>query len=191
MSIKNMSLAVLSAATMVSAPSVFAQASAPESGLYLGAGVGQMKAKDACRGAGAGVSCDDKDTSYNLFVGYDFNRLFAAELGYVNFGEAKASGPGVSATFEPTAFEAVGVAKWPVWQNVSVYGKLGAFRWDVDARNASETGTDLTYGVGVRYSFTRNWAAQLEWRRYNDVGDSNRTGQSDIEVVGISALFKF
>jgi OOP family OmpA-OmpF porin len=133
MSIKNMSLAVLSAATMVSASSVFAQA-APESGLYLGAGFGQTKAKDLCQDFPPGVSCDDKDTSYNLFVGYDFNRIFAAEVGYVNFGEVKASGVGGSASWEATAFEAVGVAKWPVWQNLSVYGKLGAYRWDVDAR---------------------------------------------------------
>src|SRR5438128_11066499 len=74
------------------AAAVFALPAAAQmnmSAFYVGATVGQAKFKNACSGAGAGVSCDDKDTAWRLLAGYQFNRNLAVELGYHNLGEAK------------------------------------------------------------------------------------------------------
>jgi OmpA-OmpF porin, OOP family len=187
---------VVLAGFVISAPALSQQ----DTGWYAGLNIGQSKAKDACTGVfGPGVSCDEKDTAWNVFGGYQFNANFGAELGYVDLGEAKASFAGFgNATVEAKGFEVVGVGTWPIDQQFSVYGRLGFFRWDVDLNDgtglvgsASESGTDLTYGFGVKYKFTRDVALRAGYQRYNDVGDANLTGQADVDVLYVGIVVKF
>jgi OOP family OmpA-OmpF porin len=61
----------------------------PESGFYLGAGIGHATAKDWCHEpalASGAARCDDKDTAWRLLAGYQFNRYLALEGGYHNLG---------------------------------------------------------------------------------------------------------
>src|SRR5438477_157243 len=62
-----------------------AQMMSDTSAFYAGAGFGQSKAKEWCSTAG-GISCDDRDTAWRAFGGYQLNRNFAAELGYTKLG---------------------------------------------------------------------------------------------------------
>src|SRR2546428_5249247 len=57
-------------------------AAAQDAGFYLGASVGQSKAADTCSDMPAGVSCDDKTTTWKLLGGYQFNPYIGAELGH-------------------------------------------------------------------------------------------------------------
>ncbi|HEU5282508.1 MAG TPA: outer membrane beta-barrel protein, partial [Burkholderiales bacterium] len=58
-----------------------------EAGFYVGGGIGQSELKDACDGDGLTVTdCDDTDTAWKLFAGYWFNKYFAVEGGYIDFG---------------------------------------------------------------------------------------------------------
>ncbi len=91
-----------------------------------------------------------------------------------------------------------GVGTLPVNQQLSVYGKLGFFRWNVDFKDgtgvvgsASASGIDLTYGFGASFNFAKNAALRLEWQRYKDVGDDNTTGQGDIDLIGVGLVLKF
>ncbi|MGQ0524779.1 MAG: outer membrane beta-barrel protein [Betaproteobacteria bacterium] len=175
-------------------------------GFYAGGAVGQAKFKGACSditGTGFVGGCDDKDTAWKIFGGYQFHRNVAVELGYVDLGEASASGTilGVpaSASAEVKALELVAVGILPLTTQFSAYGKAGAFRWDVDTRAAAgavavgggDDGTDFTYGVGLKYDFTRNLAARVEWQRYNNVGESNTTGQADVNMWSVGLMFRF
>src|SRR5258708_6415930 len=81
-----------------------AAAQVDKSAFYLGAGVGQSKAKDWCTGAG-GFSCDDKKTAWKAFGGYQFNRYLSAELGYANLGKFTASGFGLTDEAKVTAWD--------------------------------------------------------------------------------------
>jgi len=70
------------------------------------------------------------------------------------------------------------------------------FRWDVDASltgfpSVSESGTDLTYAIGVKFNFTKNIAGTLQWQQYNDVGSDDTTGKADVRVLGIGVIFRF
>ena len=163
-------------------------------GFYLGAGVGQSKAKDACTGlAGTGITCDDKGTAFSIFGGYQVNTNFGVELGYTDLGKATASGFGATASFEAKGFELVGVGTYPINPQFDVYGKLGFFRWDLDfsasgpggSLSQSESGTDLTFGFGVQYIFTENFGIRVQWQRYNDIGNKATTGASDVDVIGV------
>jgi OOP family OmpA-OmpF porin len=202
--VKNAALALISVAAL-SAPSIsMAQSTmdsmkrsvtGPESGWLVGGSVGQAKAKDACSGiSGAGVSCDDTDTAFRVFGGYQINRHFGVELGYADLGKAEATGPGGSASVKSKAFDLVAVGTLPVAQNFSVYGKLGFYRADTDGTgpggSASETNTDLTYAIGVGYDFNKNLGIRGEWQQYSKVG-GGAIGDSNIDVMSIGVVYRF
>jgi len=180
-------------------------ASAQDAGFYAGAAVGQSRVKDACEGVT--IACDDKDTAWKVFGGYQFNKNFGAEVGYVDLGKATANGVitgvAVSADAKVKGFEVLGVGTLPIANNFSAYGKLGFFRWDLDVSatgaisgfsatvSASETGTDFTFGLGLKYDFAKNIGARLEWQRYNDIGKESTTGKSDADLLSLGIVFKF
>src|SRR5882762_12016655 len=112
---KKVLLAAMLGAAVMAVPAVSMAQARGETGWYLGGGIGQSQAKDGCTGVGGpGVSCDDKDTAYKIFGGYQVNRNFAAELGYSELGKVKASAPGVNVEFKSTAWDLVGVGAFPL-----------------------------------------------------------------------------
>jgi OOP family OmpA-OmpF porin len=187
-------LAILGLAAAIGA----GPATAQDQGWYLGAHIGQVKAKDACDGAGAlGLSCDNKDTAWRILGGYQLNRNLAFELGYNDGGEVSVSGGGVSVSIEAKLWDLVAVGSWPFTPNFSAYGKLGLYRADTDLTSdtalipsASESNTDLTYGIGVRWDFTRNLAVRAEYQIYKDVGGGD-IGESDAEVMSVGVIWRF
>lgn len=178
---------------------------APDTGFYVGGAIGQSKARDACdpRGLGFSGGCDDKDTTWKAFVGYNFSRYFAAEFGYVDFGEFTASGTAgvlpASASVEAQALELVAIGSIPLSPQFAAYVKGGVYRWDADSRVSigpasaatGDDGTDWTIGAGLKWDFTRNVGARLEYQRYNNVGNAGSTGNSDIDQWTIGVMFRF
>jgi OmpA-OmpF porin, OOP family len=192
-------IAFFALAAAVVAPPVSAQLNM--SGVYLGASLGQSKFNDACQGsvpAGFRVSCDDTDTAWKIFGGYQFTPHIAAEIGYTNLGSAQATATGFgiqsTASVEATALDIVAVGSWPVSQAFSLYGKLGVYHGDVSvsggatggrALSGGDSGSDVTFGLGARYDFNRNIAARAEWQRYNGFAGS------DIDVLSLGVLYRF
>lgn len=173
---------------------------AQESRWYVGVGAGISTAKDACDGvSGPGVSCDDEDTATKFFGGYQINPNFAVEVGYTDLGKASATFTGLgTASFEASGFEAVAVGILPLNPKWSLYGKAGLFMWDLDLKdgtgivgNFSESGTDLTFGFGAGFDFSKTFAVRVEYQLYKDIGDDNTTGTSDVDVIGANLLFRF
>lgn len=169
-------------------------------GFYLGASVGQSKAQDGCTGlAGTGITCDDTDTAFSIFGGYQVNTNFGVELGYTDLGKVTASGFGATASFKSKAIELLGVGTYPINPQFDVYGKLGFFRWNLDANasgpggsfSESDSGTDLTFGFGVKYHFTQNVGMRVQWQRYDNIGNEATTGTSDVDVIGVGLVVKF
>jgi OmpA-OmpF porin, OOP family len=155
-----------------------------DTGLYLGAAVGQSKVRNLCDDlAGLGVtSCDERDTAWKLSVGYQFHRHFAAEAGYVDFGKATASIPGATATIKTRGIEVLAVAKVPLTQSFGAHAKAGFVRWDTSGSVADDNGTEFTFGLGLSYDFNQNFSARLEWQRYTDLV---------IDTVMLGAVYKF
>ena len=170
---------LLAGSTAVIAPAAFAQPQMP--GWYVGGSLGQSDFKEL----------DDEDTAWKIFGGYEINRNFAVELGYTNLGEV--SRPGASV--EATAWELVGVGSFPVADRFSIYGKLGGYRAETEARllglSRDESNNGITYGVGAQYDFTRTVGVRAEWQRYADVGDDNVGGEGDIDVLSVGLRVKF
>lgn len=71
---------------------------------------------------------DHKDTSFGVGAGWQFHKNLAAEVGYTNLG--KFSGSGVSASAD--SFQTSLVASYEVAPKVSVLGRLGVARTNLD-----------------------------------------------------------
>jgi OOP family OmpA-OmpF porin len=181
------------AAGLLTTPAANAQVTLKQdSGFYVGAAVGQAKDREFCGDATSSgfTGCDDKDIAWKLQGGYDFNQNFGLELGYVRFGKFEATAPGVTGNVKAWALELLGIASFPLSREFSLYGKAGIFRWDADAEvaggglvlQASDKGTDFTFGFGASYAFSPNLAARLDWQRYTDV---------DVNILSLGVMYKF
>ena len=173
-------------------------------GFYIGGSLGRSEMKDSCKDVT--ISCDKTDKAWKIFGGYQFTRSLAAELGYTDLGETKASGVqggvAVNGNVSSKALELVGVGSMALMQELSLYAKLGIYHGSTDSSasaavpgfaisgSASGTNTDFTVGFGVQVSILRNLAARAEWQKYNDVG-SNNTGKTDVDVLSAAVLYRF
>ena len=61
-----------------------------DAGFYIGGALGQSSFDVECART---TSCDDSDSSWKIFGGYQFNKHFALEFGYADLGETTASVP--------------------------------------------------------------------------------------------------
>jgi OOP family OmpA-OmpF porin len=206
--IKKASLALLAAAGMAVSSASMAQGNPADTGFYAGVSFGQSDANIDCVGT---TSCDNKDTAWKIFGGYQINRNFAVEFGYADLGEATASVPsfffpglGVvpasNLSIETTVFELVGIGSIPVADRFSLYGKAGVYRAESDVSvsfvslptvTSSDSTTDFTFGFGARYDFTRNFGVRAEWQRYTgiDIGSTSET--ADVDVLSIGLVVRF
>jgi OmpA-OmpF porin, OOP family len=183
---KTLGMAALAAALGAAAPA-HAQESAPTNNFYAGLTFGQAHWRPGCLN---GATCDDTNTALRVFAGFQLNRIFSVEAGYHNLG--KASSP--SSSVKGHAWEAVGLAFWPLAGALSVYGKLGVFRTKIEGSGSlvtsHETNYGPTFGVGTQYELNRNLALRGEWQSYPGVGGST-VPKSDINVISLGALWRF
>ena len=180
-------IAVLGIAAALSAGPAAAQLKAAD--FYVGATAGQGNARGSCNQL---AGCDDSNTALRVLAGYQFNRIFAAEVGYHNFGQARAPG---GSYIRSNAWEALVVASWPVMTRLALYGKLGAYRGAQEGGGVfasdKQLNNNFTYGFGAQFSATQNLGLRLEWQNYPDMGGGSVLPKSDINVVSAGAIWRF
>ena len=172
-------------------------------GWYAGVGVGQSKADVDCD-LDITCSADDTGSAFKFYVGNQFTQTLGAEFGFVDLGRVKASGTDsvfgtVDSSFKAEGFFAAITGSMPLGE-VSLFGKVGLLRWDLDADvsssvfgsgSVSESGTDPLVGVGAQMIVGQATALRVEWERFMDIGDEDETGQSDVDVISVGVVFKF
>src|SRR5262245_42995693 len=188
---KRSHLAMLAAAAALFSLPAVAQ-KAPETGFYAGGALGRSSFGSGCR---LGGSCDDSDNAFKIFGGYQFNKYVAGEFGLVDLGKSKSEAGGLTDEFKARAWELTAVGSLPIIERFSVFGRFGLYFADSKENtnftgNSTHSNNDLTYGVGVRYDFTRNLAVRGELQRYSDVG-GGPVLTTDIDVVSIGVLWMF
>ena len=189
---------------------------ADDSGWYVGANVGQSKAKiDDARiisGLQAGniattsINDDNRDTGYKLFGGYQFNKNFALEGGYFDLGRF-----GFTATTVPAGpltgniklkglnLDMVGTL--PITEKFSAFGRVGVNYAEAKDSftgtgavhvlnpNPSKRDTNYKLGLGLQYALTDSLAVRAEAERYriNDaVGN-----KGDVDLVSVGLVYRF
>jgi OOP family OmpA-OmpF porin len=194
MTMKKLALAAAMVTAALAASPAMAQATA-DRGWYVGGSFGQASA-DCDTSELPGFTCDEEDTAWKIFGGYQLNRNLALELGYANLGEVALSGFGFNADIETTVWELVGVASYPINNQFSLYGKLGLFRAETDlssnfGASGDESTNGLTFAFGVRYDFTRQIGLRAEWQRYSGIDAPQDLGESDIDVLSVGVVVRF
>jgi opacity protein-like surface antigen len=166
MSLKKIAVAVVfGAAAMTMSASVLAQKRS-ETGWYVTGSIGQN---------------DDfnDETTWRIAAGYQLDRNLSVELGYINLGEVSLP---FGASAEASAFELIGLYKYPVANRFSIYGLAGLARiksevtapaitipglGTVGGGSSSDSSIELTYGFGVQYDFAPNFGVRAQWQDYD------------------------
>ena len=173
--------------------------------------MGQTKAKgvgcnvDGYSAVFADISCsdDNKDTGWKTFAGLQLNPNAALEFGFVKLGDATIDGTdsvfgNTKTTVEADGFFVAGVGFIPLGRNASLMAKAGLFKWSADltidtsigSAAEDDSGVDLLFGLGAVFDLSRNIALRVEWERFADVGDEDTTGQSDVDMLSASIVFR-
>lgn len=139
-------------------------------GAYLGAGVGISDYNDSLWSVEDGVN----ETGWTVFAGYQFNRYLALETAWVDLGTVNAG----NASLETKGLSVQGIGSIPVGPAFSLFGKVGTFTWDQDARigtaRDSNSGTDLAWGYGFAARFFENrLGLRVGWERYESDNDAD------------------
>jgi OmpA-OmpF porin, OOP family len=161
---------------------------------------------------------DEGDTVFKLFAGYKFNKNFAIEGGYADLGKytasASASSVGVSGNINGDVkayaifIDAVGFLPAGSNEDFSVFGKAGlaytktkanvsAFASATGIGSASASASDSDsevvpkLGLGAQYYITKNVALRGEYDIYFNVGDEDKTGESNVQVVSATVTVGF
>ncbi|HIF9106960.1 TPA: OmpA family protein [Photobacterium damselae] len=173
------SLMILPLALLVSA----AANAATDNPFYAGARIG---ASIYDTGSNS-YSVDDKNLAGGAFLGYQIAPWFAVEAGYTHLGSAtRTEGPATGAKFRTQGADIVGKYSYAINDKIDVFGKLGAYYYDVHTKNLADTkdhGWAGTAGVGAEYYLTNNLSTAVEYQYYNDVAGA------DIHFAGVSLAY--
>jgi OOP family OmpA-OmpF porin len=216
---KLIALVALACASMGSASAADAEFINPDwanSAWYLGAGVGQSRAKidderiiRSLTANGATMSSftsDERDTGYKLFVGKKLNRYLAVEAGYFDLGKfdfaATTSGNGSfngEAGFRGVNIDVVG--ELPLSQRLSLLARVGAQYGRSTAEFSGNRLNGVTAprpgnaeklnakaGLGLEYKLNESWALRGEVERYRMLDPVGNRG--DIDMGSISLVYK-
>jgi OOP family OmpA-OmpF porin len=167
--------------------------------------VGQTKAKDTCTGLPAGVSgCEDTASMFRIAGGYQFAPMWGAEVSYGDYGKANLGtgdilGVTASGDWRISGFQVSGTGTFPVSTAFSLIGKVGIARTDLKLTVAalgisvseSATTTNLAFGIGAQYDFTKNISVRAQYEDLGTVGNSNTTGTAKATLLSAGVVYKF
>ena len=189
---------------------------AAEPGFYGGINVGQSMATIdderitsnlLSQGfTGVSIADDDRDVGFKIFGGYQINRHFAIEGGYVNLGEF-----GYTATTTPAGtmtgnielqgvnLDVVGIL--PFTEKLSAFARAGVLYAEAKDTftstglvintnpNPSKRDTNYKFGVGLQYDITEKLGMRLEAERYRI--DDAIGNKGDIDLASIGLVYRF
>jgi OOP family OmpA-OmpF porin len=150
-------------AAAVSAALFAGQASAQ---MYVGAGVGSSKN-------------DNREDSWKLYAGYQFDRTWGIEGAYTDLGKYQGA--------DVESWSLAGTGTMHLNEQWSLIGKLGASTNRADFAGASDH-TDVLVGLGLGYSFTKSVGMRLE---YEDLGKLSDAGVGNSRGKNLSLSLKY
>ena len=191
---------------------------------YVGAGLGISKLDDTVCDSlksintGNQQSCDDEDTGWKVYAGWQPLKNFSFEAGYVDLGETTAKGGNTNLKGESDGGFIAALAFVPGLERIGLFIKGGAYFYDakLSGRLAgqpigpilSAQGLDKDiddtagfYGLGLRLPVNDNLRLSVEFERFLDVGKDRSftfpTGatveirDSDINLYTVGAVWMF
>lgn len=145
-----------------------------QSDFYIFGAIGNADADVALGGRN---SVEDDGSSFMLGGGYKFSENFSLEAAYLDFGKQNGQTdcpPGFACLLIPlrteadvTALSVSVIGSFRISDTLDGYGRLGVTSWDVEYDGISaafdDSGEDLHYGIGLRWSFEDHWKVFAEY----------------------------
>ena len=212
--------ATLLAAAALAALFAGGQATAQNSGWYIGGGPSATRAtfeSSDFTGLAAGTySVDDSDTGLRIFGGYQVTPNWALEFGIAGLGSYRHRYVGGTGTavyrYDVSAATVAMAARLPLGGGVGLNGRLGAAFTGARLRGPSTTGTITTnppscidiffedctstktnfyWGLGAQFDINPRFGIRLDYDNYGKVGEEFETGRAEIEALSVNAVFRF
>ena len=176
-----------------------AVSAAQAEGPYVGVGVSTVQHNYSISGT-TGGDTDKYKTNGKLFGGFDFDKTWGVEAGYVDFRSAgrnftvgSANG---SVSGDGNSFYVAGKATAPINDQFSVFGKLGIARNKTSisasglglSGSGSDNKTEAYGGLGAQFNISKQVALTLEWERFGKKPD---LGVNKSSVWTAGARFNF
>ncbi|MGE5624050.1 MAG: outer membrane beta-barrel protein [Bacillota bacterium] len=188
-------------------------AHAADEGFYLAADAGQAHYSGLTgqvQSFGGVSHTSDSDTGYRFTGGYQFNQYWGAEASYVDFGQGEAnvtvttpSAGTFSAKRKVHGFVFAGTGTYPFSDNWSGFlrfgGILGHVAIDGTGTGSLASSTDspsssdwkVTYGLGVNWKLTYNWVLRAGFDQYSSLGNQDKTGENDVNLLSVGVVYRF
>lgn len=164
---------------------------------------------------------DDSDTTFGLTVGYRFMPYLAVEGQYLDLGkfQYKASGDvydtfnkllgtaDLDVSVDSSGFGLSVLGILPIKEVWDVYARLGMYFGDTEAKASmsfddgisvvtdsisdSKSDSEFFYGIGGGYTFNETWNIRAEYTVFQDIGDKDLVGETDLDrfVLGVNYRF--
>lgn len=161
---------------------------------YIGATIGSGNIETDC---GSPLSCDDGDTGFKLYGGFDISRHanikgLALEVGYIDFGKASQSFGPAHGSIEVSAVTFAAALRAQFTQSLSGVARLGLGYVDGKASGSvagfslgSESSSELKLygGLGLEYSLNKQFklVGAVDLTNY-DTG--NNSGSASLISIG-------
>jgi hypothetical protein len=167
-------------------------AHAVDHGVYLGAGVSQVKLDNVGKDFDTGNLNDFKldDTSWKLIGGFRALDNFAAELNYFDLGDESKTVGGQSFRADGKAYGAFAVGLYPIGP-IDLFAKAGLVRWESNAVaegplgfRFDDKGTEFGWGAGVQARLG-SLGGRLEYEHF-DVDHTD-----GVEALSLSVFWTF
>jgi OOP family OmpA-OmpF porin len=164
-------------------------------GFYLGGGVGDFSsAVDEINNLDdvddVGIDFSDGDNATKVFAGWNFNRFFAVQGDFVDFGEAS----GFVSTSARGTSDVQGLAPSIVGTlpigPIELFGRVGIMFYDVDlnltgGRVIDESGEDLVWSAGLGIDVLDRLNLRLEYEEI-DIAELD-----EADALWLTAAWKF
>ena len=162
------------------------------------------------------VSSETEDIGYQATFGFRFNRYFAAELGLAQYGELSSTvrgeidqGDGFIPANVKFAFNVGGpvisaIGILPLGEKAEIYARAGylfasserTISARVDGQNGGASSAkgdsqEPVFGIGFAYHINQVYSIRAEYQKIDSVGQEDRTGTEDLNIIGIGFMIRF
>jgi OOP family OmpA-OmpF porin len=164
-------------------------------GLYLGAGVGDFSsAVDEINSLDdiddVGIDFSDSDNAMKVFGGWRFNRFFALQADFVDFGDSSGFvSPSVRGTSDVQGLAPSVVGTLPIGP-IELFGRVGRMFYEIDlnltgGRIIDERGEDTVWRVGLGIDVLDRLNLRLEYEEI-DISELD-----EADALWLNAAWKF
>jgi len=167
-------------------------------GFYGALDIGRSTNKDSCAGVPAGISCSDAGSAYRIGGGYQITRIWGVEVDYGVLASTKASLGSLSSELKPKSLQVVATGTFSIANQFSVIGRLGIARNSTDYTSSngltadSTTSTNLAYGIGAQYDFSKNMGVRAQYESVGKITDPTDTSLTyKVSMISAGLVFKF